>query len=82
MVLAMRPRAKNCKMSGNESENTKYGKIEINITKDILPDQKIAYKFVTTICPAGKVRYRGKISFSFKSPGSKSTLSMRQILHK
>ena len=66
-----------CKIaiSGNESENTKYGKIEINITKDILPDQKIAYKFVTTICPAGKVRYRGKISFSFKSPGSKSTLS-------
>ena len=66
-----------CKIaiSGKESENNNYGKIEVNVTKDILPDQKIAFKFVTAICPAGKVRYRGKISFSFKSPGSKSTLS-------
>ena len=66
-----------CKIaiSGNESENTKYGKIEINITKDIYPNQKIAYKFMTTILPCREVRYRGKISFSFKSPGSKSTLS-------
>ena len=66
-----------CKISipGNESKESANGKIEMNETKDIYPKEKIAYKFLATFCPPGKFRYRGKISFSFKSPGNDSTLS-------